>query len=845
MPTILEEFLVSVKFAKDSASEEGLLESLKKIAGTVGGVATAIVGLGAAVFELTKKFAELGDASYFMAQRLGSTVADIDATAFAMSQFGVSTDEAKSAMEGLGAFSRSYGPIATNFMRNLGITATDTEGRMRQLGEFLRRQGFEPGKEGTMGYAMGLRWGHMLAPGASEQTLRGLADPHFQKTLDEAHEVQRHVFGIHGSGAEAEAERSRALETITAQAHKMAETLSLFSFMFGALSKQFSGNLFSNLQPQFERLFKTLEHWLPTISKALGYLADIIGVVMSGINNLALGLDLIAKGINWLSDALGLAIPHLDGFGVALAAIGVAAMANPFGIVVMGLLLLLSVLDDFRAYMQGGKHYFNWEGLFKGLEEIGHKVRDVLNPIEKWVNEKGKALSDWADNVKTKIGEWGSATNAWILQVTGFNAGEEAKKFTTWAAGILAIFEKWVGDKTGAKFDDGFWGFFKSVGGVDLRKLEGWTDLFKQAVISVTPMGKLTDIFNALSGTFEGLSKLWILLVGEKGEIGLLGVLGKFIDKMSVSILSGIRDAWGFIADIWDRMLATAKELLGLSKTGGGAGAATDTGTGTNPSATPGTGPAMTGPEQVGMRDRFMNRLRLDAGGGAAIVNNIMGESGGRPDAVSSSGARGLVQWIPKARWAPLVAWARANNIDPETREGQEEMVAHDLEVNYPQVLAMLRRTDISPEMKARIFSEIFEAGGNQALLNSPEWYPNHTAGANALAGLPSGGGGTRLPSIVRRRPREPGPRSPAGIIPQMAPPGSTDILPNGIGSFNDMPLMPGGMGGGGRNSFAMNNDTDIHVYGSTDPVATAREVGGHQERVLANLARLHTNYFG
>jgi hypothetical protein len=843
MPTVLEEFLVSIRYAKDAASEHDLLESLKKIGGSVAGVASAIVGLGTAVFELTKHFAELGDAAYFMAQRLGSTVADIDATAFAMSQFGVSTDEAKAAMEGLGAFSRSYGPIATNFMRNLGITATDTEGRMRQLGDFLRRQGFEPGKEGTMGYAMGLRWGHMLAPGASEQALRGLADPHFQKTLNEAHEVQRHVFGIHGEGAEAEAERSRALDTITAQAHKMAETLSLFSFMFGALSKQFSGNLFTAVQPQFERLFKTLEHWLPSITTALKVLAEVIGVVMSGINNLALGLDLIAKGVNWLAEALDIAIPHMDGFGVALAAIGVAAMANPFGIVVMSLVALLAVLDDFRAYMQGGKHLLNWEGLFAGIDEITKKITSFVDPITKFVSEKGKEFLNWVGNVRDKIAEWLTPVDAWIERITGFSVSKGATAFMAWANAILEIFEKWFGGKTGAKFDEGFWGFFKSIGGVDLRKLEGWKDLLSQAVQSVTPMGRLSSAFSAISDAFTGIEKLYRLLVGEGKDGGLLKTMGDFIGKMSVNVLGGIKDAWEAIADAFERILAAAKGVLGL----GGAGTGTGTGTGENRPATPGSGPSMTGPEQVEMRDRFSNRLKLDAGGGAAIVNNIMGESGGRPDAVSSSGARGLVQWIPKARWAPLVAWARANNIDPETREGQEEMVAHDLEVNYPQVLAMLRRTDLSPEMKARIFSEIFEAGGNQALLNSPEWYPNHTAGANALAGLPAGGGGMRLPSIIRRRPTPPGRRSPA---PTTTPSG-TDTLPGGATTFNDnplfngAPLMPGHLAGASSSSFAMNNDTDIHVYGATDPVATAHAVGDHQERVLSNLARLHTVYLG
>ena len=181
MANILEEFLVNVRYQVDAASQQNFLASLKRAQGSIAVIATEIVALSTAIVKMVEHFAEAGEKFYFMSQRLGSSVTDIQAAAFAMSNLGASSEEAHSALEGLGRFTRSYGPIATNFFAHLGITAKDAAGQMRQVGDFLRSKGFEPGKEGTMGYAMGLRWGQMLMPGASEQALRAIADPEYTR----------------------------------------------------------------------------------------------------------------------------------------------------------------------------------------------------------------------------------------------------------------------------------------------------------------------------------------------------------------------------------------------------------------------------------------------------------------------------------------------------------------------------------------------------------------------------------------------------------------------------------------------------------------------------------------
>ena len=94
MAETLQEFLVSVKYGVDSASQNNFLSALKRVAGSVGGVAAEITGLAGAIVALSKTFAETGEKFYWMSQRLGSGVNEIKSAAFAMTQLGESSEEA-------------------------------------------------------------------------------------------------------------------------------------------------------------------------------------------------------------------------------------------------------------------------------------------------------------------------------------------------------------------------------------------------------------------------------------------------------------------------------------------------------------------------------------------------------------------------------------------------------------------------------------------------------------------------------------------------------------------------------------------------------------------------------
>ena len=662
--TILEEFLVSVRFAKDAASEQNLLDTLKKIGGSVAGVTAAIVGLGVAIFKMTEHFANLNDEFYHTSQRLNSTISDIQATTFAMTAFGVSTAEATSAIEGLGAFSRSYGPIATNFMANLGITATSAEERFRQLGDFLRSKGFEPGKENTAGYMMGLRWARVLAPGASEQSLRAVADPRYGKELDEAHRVQRRAFGIEGDDEQAEERRKHALDAMGKQANEMAKLLSGFGFMFSAVMSMFSSNLFKAVQPQFERLFKTLEHWLPTINKAFALLANVVGIVMAGFNDF---LDLL----NWVAHILTPLTGQIDGLTVALFALAGAALTNPFVLMAAALVFLIGLMDDFRAYMQGGRHLFNWEGLFGGIKTFFVNIYNEINALDekidnffrRWIGFSPFSPAD----IKRLLGE----SEVWVegLKKQFTDALDRAQKYVE---GLIDKARTWFAEMEK-------WGLGKLT--------DAWT--------------KITDSWKYITDKFDQIKALF------SGPDGLIKLMHDFIAEMNP--LDWLQRAWGATADAIHKV-AEILHLSGPSSTSGGA---TGVEGGTPGKITPLTGNA----NQLGMRDRIKAAMEkygafpISEDTADAMMSSVMGESSGDINAVSATGARGLFQLIP-SRWGPASDWAKSQGLDPNSEAGQEAMTAHEIATN-PQFLAALRAMEATndPMEKRRIFAKVYEGG--------------------------------------------------------------------------------------------------------------------------------------
>lgn len=115
----------------------------------------------------------------------------------------------------------------------------------------------------------------------------------------------------------------------------------------------------------------------------------------------------------------------------------------------------------------------------------------------------------------------------------------------------------------------------------------------------------------------------------------------------------------------------------------------------------------------------------------AGAVGNMMQESyqNLRPDAKGAAGELGIGQWMPD-RYANMVAWTKANGLDPASREGQALFYSHELQAS--PVMADLANAQ-TPGDAAQIIASKFERAGNPMM-------DRRVGFADAVAGSAVGG---------------------------------------------------------------------------------------------------------
>jgi hypothetical protein len=159
-PSNLKEFLVALGFRVD---EPGF----GKFKTTVGQATKAAVDLGEAVaasaavigIAVTRISEQFGDL-YFATQRVGGSVAGLQAFQFAAARIGLSTDQARAGIEGFSASVRRL-PALRGLFQQLTGTAFDPNNPEKSFETLIRRlRSF--GAPGTQGYAIGSRFAELF-----------------------------------------------------------------------------------------------------------------------------------------------------------------------------------------------------------------------------------------------------------------------------------------------------------------------------------------------------------------------------------------------------------------------------------------------------------------------------------------------------------------------------------------------------------------------------------------------------------------------------------------------------------------------------------------------------------
>lgn len=250
--SVLREFLISLGFKVDDA--EKFNATVEKATQTVAKLGTAIEGIAsvatAVVTKVSGKFEDL----YYASQRLHSSVANIRAFQYAISQLGGTSQGARQSMEGLAHALRSN-PGLAGILTGMGISMTGANGKLKGTPDLLVEFGQRAAK---MPYYQAEQYAQML--GIDDQTLDALirnAKEGNTKMKQAREELQK--LGI---------DQDKAAAASARWAQRWRDLLILLDY--------WSDKLVLYLQGPFQRVFK----WFMDMHKAThGWSTEIIALL--------------------------------------------------------------------------------------------------------------------------------------------------------------------------------------------------------------------------------------------------------------------------------------------------------------------------------------------------------------------------------------------------------------------------------------------------------------------------------------------------------------------------------------------------------------------------------------
>jgi hypothetical protein len=351
MANVLEEYLVNIKYVVDSTSQNKVLEGLKHFAHSVLGINLEVLTLAGALTELTKKLAEAGEKWYWMGQQIGASVGDLISASDALRSLGMSSEAAVGSLNAFAFWTRSMGPAAMAVMRGLGVTATDFKGQLLQLGPILARMG--GADPNNPNYWRALQWEQMMHI-SPELGLR-VAQGKFADEEARRREVGATVWGVKPGQLNAQ------YKEYADQAERFMKVMHNFGFAFEDLYKYFGLELFKQLTPTFEHMFKVFEQNMPTIRSFIHLITSLIGEFFR-----------LADAAITLTSALAHGFSQLPGiFEVAIAALtllGARLLMTPIGRIIAGLSFLLLLMEDYIGWQHKMKSAFDWSSVDKAIK---------------------------------------------------------------------------------------------------------------------------------------------------------------------------------------------------------------------------------------------------------------------------------------------------------------------------------------------------------------------------------------------------------------------------------------------------------------------------------------------
>lgn len=381
---VLKDFLARLGWDIDEAGYQKFSSALgtatKRAMLFGAGITAAATAAYYGIYKIAENNADLLNTS----ESLGMNVARLREMNFAATIMGSSSDALKSSLEGLKSAMAGAtiggGGLAT-FAR-LGINIRDANGHLRNTDAVLedvakRIKGMDRAKGemflGQLGIDKSLY--RMLT-----QDVSGLT------------EAYRGMYAATGMDAEKSAEQSR----------EFVKEVKILKEVFGLLAETVGIALIGKAGKDVKTFRQMLVSNFGPIVSAIKPVIEVVLTLAGFFLTLALRVFQWVGGIiNWfksLDSSTQTLIASVLGFAAAWKFLNLAFLASPLGMIITGLIALVSLFDDLQTYMEGGESLVNWGPWVGQIEAIMGELGKLMDNLKVlWDLVKGPLLSAFAE----------------------------------------------------------------------------------------------------------------------------------------------------------------------------------------------------------------------------------------------------------------------------------------------------------------------------------------------------------------------------------------------------------------------------------------------------------------
>jgi hypothetical protein len=364
----LREFLMRLGYSEDESSRRKMLDSVKFMTTAMIGLGTAVATASAAVVAGVAKMASVSEGMYYMSQRTGSSVKDINALKYAFSQLGGSAEEAQGLIERFADKMRES-PGFEQLVR--GITGKPFAGAVEGIKD------------------VGTALNDMLNRGTSFSQVRVIAE---QLGLTEAD-----LMVLLRNTRQFSEEYTKMADKIIGNQQKVAEHGMYFMQRYRAFlketelfAKRLGDELAVSLGDDLEKLRKFLFEHADEIKQGIEVFAQ--GVLIAGRAIAQFAVDAghaIADVIAWykkLDPETKALIQLIEAVGVAWLILNSKFLTSPLGIIAGLGVALVELYADYQNWKSGAEHFLPWDqwepqikGAISGMEDFAKAVDRIVH----------------------------------------------------------------------------------------------------------------------------------------------------------------------------------------------------------------------------------------------------------------------------------------------------------------------------------------------------------------------------------------------------------------------------------------------------------------------------------